>query len=100
MSLKLFLSITPEFTMRSANKIIKNCYRQVSGIPEMLIPGTTGLLFAAVNVEALTEQVLAAQLMANSKMDEMGRAGYHFAIMTIKVDHPWKGYVVCAGMSV
>ncbi|MCB1986460.1 MAG: glycosyltransferase family 4 protein [Burkholderiales bacterium] len=59
---------------------------QIGGIPEMLKPGQTGLLFETANVEALTEQMQAVQLMPDSQLDEMGHAGYHFATTTFTVD--------------
>ncbi|MDR4513279.1 glycosyltransferase family 4 protein [Nitrosomonas sp.] len=59
---------------------------RIGGIPEMLKPEETGLLFETGDVSALTDRMLAVQSMPDARIETMGRAGYDFATSTFTVE--------------
>ncbi|SEN13575.1 glycosyltransferase family 4 protein [Nitrosomonas marina] len=58
----------------------------IGGIPEMLKPGETGFLFETGNVAALSELLQDFESMADSRLEEMGRAAHNFATSAFTVD--------------
>ena len=51
---------------------------ELGGIPELIVPGKTGLLATAGNVDSFAEQLSAMQAMSTADLSEMGQAGRAF----------------------